>query len=593
MGEERRLLQKMGLGVLLVVLLFSSSLEGNRVSLASPSASVAIIEPDGVGDEVRESDDYATTVLGDPWDMNEYSDLARETEMAWGSISLWDGIWRGITADHDPSIWLINMGYPSAQAIGKMGRVYPIETARYRRLSFRIYSSKGNDGVQLFWFTGWDWIPVGVSTWIDFDEPGWHTITVDLADLPALSGTWLGHSEVTGLRLDPISSGSGGEEIGFDWIRLTSYTSAPVYTIQWTPENGYLDIYFDTDNSDPSDAILLASGVDANAGSYIWDSNALFPLGALPPGEYYIYIPGSGYSRGPLTVNKAPLIQILQPTPLTGEDYATSVVANPWDMDSSTDATPHNATNVNFTGGIFTASATNGDPAIHLNVTSPIDTSKYHWLSYSMRLPQTGSGVWNVSRILWQRNDSSPWQTADDVISWYDNGNGYTTWYTYTVDLHRVVLEPTATDGWTGEQTVLRIDPHETPIPPFFSIDWVKLTADDTADTSFEIRWVVRDSDIVITTLYYDLDTTWGNGEIFIDQVGPGVDVSPTPAGPYLIYLPIVSGGSGAPNGEEYTYRYAWDTTGIPAGTYYIWVEATDGLNTTRWVSESPVIISH
>jgi hypothetical protein len=35
-----------------------------------------------------------------------------------------------------------------------------------------------------------------------------------------------------------------------------------------------------------------------------------------------------------------------------------------------------------------------------------------------------------------------------------------------------------------------------------------------------------------------------------------------------------------------------WDTTGVPAGTYYILAEVADGYNTTRWYSELPVVLT-
>jgi len=67
--------------------------------------------------------------------------------------------------------------------------------------------------------------------------------------------------------------------------------------------------------------------------------------------------------------------------------------------------------------------------------------------------------------------------------------------------------------------------------------------------------------------------------------------VSPSPpAGPYLVYLPLAFKNYGASTSD---YGYSWDTSVVSAGTYYLWVEITDGYNTTRWVSESPVVISH
>ena len=56
--------------------------------MAEPQATITITQPDGVDDVVGNGDDFATTVLGDPWDMSEYTDIPALHGVPGGTITV-------------------------------------------------------------------------------------------------------------------------------------------------------------------------------------------------------------------------------------------------------------------------------------------------------------------------------------------------------------------------------------------------------------------------------------------------------------------------------------------------------------------------
>jgi len=128
-----------------------------------------------------------------------------------------------------------------------------------------------------------------------------------------------------------------------------------------------------------------------------------------------------------------------------------------------------------------------------------------------------------------------------------DQGTSYSTWTT---------ISP----------AMIRFDPHEIPnsLPLTFHIDDIKLTAKDTAGSSYVVQWSVEnpDYDTLTTKLYYS--TVRGGGtDSLIGTVPTGAT------------------------------SYTWNTSGVPETEYYVKVEVNDGYNTTAWYSQSPLVIVH
>jgi hypothetical protein len=147
-------------------------------------------------------------------------------------------------------------------------------------------------------------------------------------------------------------------------------------------------------------------------------------------------------------------------------------------------------------------------------------------------------------------------------------------WNTITVDLaddsrpdpNGLYDDEAASYGsWTSiSPKVIRFDPHEIPnsAPLTFSIDDIKLTAKDISSGSFDVLWTKTDPDDAASTvkLYY-ATVPDGTGTLFA----------------------TVTNGIGS---------YHWRTASLSNGEYYIRAEVSDGLNTTSWWSESPLVVS-
>ena len=121
--------------------------------------------------------DFATTVLGDPWDLEEdtdwvrmYTDNGSGAPMFSGTPTQASGVLRGVSAGNAPSIQMLYQGIDGAlNSVGRSGVLTPIDTSRYRRLSFRARRSVGTpdvaDRVAAFWFPQSSMAGSGFALW--------------------------------------------------------------------------------------------------------------------------------------------------------------------------------------------------------------------------------------------------------------------------------------------------------------------------------------------------------------------------------------------------------------------------------------------
>lgn len=583
--------------VLLFILLFAL-LEAQLSSQAMPLASTNINQPDGVGDVVGGGDDFATTVLRDPWDMNEETDV-------WEMQNMPDAVFANgtlrFTAGTDSYFWLLHQGYPSAQNIGKTGVTYPIDASKYRVLSFRMWSDLAGFAY-VYWF--YDQAPskFAWTTGIPV-QPGWHIYTVDLKNI-GLGGTAGGatgwNGMVAGLRLNPYKqSGVTSNVIEIDWVRLTPHDTSHTIPISWSGVSGsVMDLYLDDDTSGCDGPQIGSIAAPPASDTFNWgaavlpNTGAAFPYPlpvAIAPGDYYVCVRVDGgspsYSSGPLTVDGAPMLWFTHPSYLTGPDYAANA-GIPWNMNNANTFTyMYDIDSYQFSSGQFHATNTGGDPVLRFNTPVPLDTGKYKYFTFRMYLEgdfDLGGG-W-VGRVFWYHDPFQPSTTDDIVIR--------PGWNTYTLDLTQAILEP-GSNPWSADSwSWFRFDPNENirGVPWTFHIDYALLTGDPTGKTnSFVPIWYeLSETSGVTVTLYYDTDTSSG-GETQISEYTPSPPS--TSSGPYFVYLPLIIASPldlPQPSGTE----VLWDTTGVPAGSYYILAEVTDGCNTTRWYSDVPFVLT-
>jgi hypothetical protein len=546
--------------------------------LAAPavaSAQVTITSP-AAGQRLPVGPDYATDVLADPMDMNNVEDISQEPleRAGWASLNFSGGRLTGTTAPiaggvADTTLAFLYRGFYGLVNPGRNGMRFPIDPNWYRKLSFKMSSGAVGENVQVYWFHRPLGDPAGVGMGMRYaggTTGGDQIFTLDLA--ATVSGEPWNSALVRGFRIDPNSSQTG-QQISFDWVRLTSAdgtAGAAMHTITWTGGSGTTTI----EVVDAAGTVMtVATGVTAT--SFAWN------YGVLPPGAYTLRVrrgTAAVVTRA-FSINALPVFSITDPDASGGADFASEVLHNPWDMAGAPDiAQVLRATgsysNFNFHG----TSDASGDPVLYLlnqtNNSTPIDGKRYRYLTFDL----TVDGAYDlargsVARVFWNSNtvDAGGTTTTTRDLIVFPGVNHY------SIDLASLSatatggLEPTgAAQNWTAAPIrFLRLDPHELPEVRAFHLGPVKLAAMDAAAPSFTIRWAGADpdGDAVSMAFYYDTNTNPADG---MTAITSGVSMS-----------------AGA---------YVWNAAAVPVGAYYIYAVANDGIQSYSGYSSAPVSVS-
>lgn len=536
------------------------------------------------GDRLKAGPDHFTDVVGDPMDFSNADDFMSENLGTSGWVNngpmLSNGRLTGTTVGGDNAVMLVHPGFKpgSLNLPGFYGTETPIDTTRFQRLSFRVKSSNAADvpGIYIFRET----LPStggGPTTY----QPGPYGVThdrifnIDLTTIPAAGPAWTSSSEALGVRFDPNETGSQ-LSMELDWLRFTvadANSEAVSTPITWSGATGSVTIeLLDATN----DIVLetLATGLAPAAHTaFTWS------YGYLAPGTYRLRVRDTGNQSATvsITINDPPVIHLTNPDQSGGEDWATAVKGNAWDMSSLSDIIlSNNVVNLTSDGAVVqgTSPSGNGDPNLFLAHDDPngIDSS-YHRLTFRMRVNTAlDLGAGSVARIIFGdviNDTSAPVTTTTQDIVVFDG------FQSYFVDLSTLQfttgLEPGSPANyktWDEMGTIrqFRLDPHEFSSQVDFEIDDVKLAKDDeTTAGLFGITWTVTDADAgdaPTVTLEYDNDTNAANGTL--GQLATG--------------LAAIGRGS-----------FSWNTAGITPGVYYIRATVTDGRNSQSRYSTGPV----
>ena len=594
------------------ILVLAAMLGG--LGAARAAAQPIIVTSPGSPTTVAAANDYATTVMQDPWDMNQRTDLgwflnsADFPQSGFSSANFANGMFSG-TVSADPNVWLLETAFAGAAPVGKFGPNFPIDADRYRIAAIRMRVP--TSAYFLFmWTTNsmFDAPGLQVSN-VVFTTAGWRIYFVDLATLGLINGTQPWSGTKRSLRLDPAPDNEpAGGTIDIDWVRLVENQPSLIRNVTWSG-GGPVDIYLDNDNAptnNPNQTLgLVAAG--ANGGTYALN------VGALAPGQYYVAMRRSGttdsfsYSSGFFQVNAPATLTITSPSDEgSADDFATIHLNDAWDMTSMTDVDHL----INVTGGgiaaipgveteagtplgnitAFTGTSTVGEfspnpcasyakPAVypmHMNVrgqTRRIDPNRYRILTAELGLPNRIRDICNGSivRIVWRVAGEIHESYSDDII--LNSRAGANVLNRLNMDMATLPLEPGSPTqtGWVPGVSPnpgiasFRIDPHEFANPTPFYIKRAKLAALDTADDSFIVRWTTSKTGGTIR-VYYDADKNPASGRSLI----------------------------GTASAASLSGNLVWDTSGRPEGAqYYVYVEHDDGLNVNGTYSKWPVIIDH
>ncbi len=536
---------------ILAIALISIFLEGSTGSSVR-AASQPIVTGPSQAVEVIDANDYATEAFADPWDMSNSKDISHKV-VRFANASMSNGIWTARTISADSYFWFLWGGYPGSTPDERDGVTKPVNAGLYKRLTFKMYLNKavGSSRGTFYWFYRQD-LKNGEVVLFKVYE-GWHIYQIDL---PARWSGW-----PISLRLDPVNLSDTTVKI--DWIRLTNKPGTSV-NLSWNDtEGGQADVYIDNNNSG-HDGTLLTT-VNSKAGS----SSASIDLDGLEPGSNYFYLKKSGgvesnYSDGSFTVNKAPIVKVIEPDAKGGTDWARRYLGNPWDMSSPRDIIrTFNIAGSRFRRGIYSGVNTRrkSDPYFMLNLGGKnINTSRFHRLTFRYRYSGNFSlGRGTVSRFGWTtRRLNSPryWQITDDIVT-------YTGWNTLTVDLKKVRLNR-GSFGWRNYVTRFRFDPHEDRRTRAFYVDYITLREDDRLRRFFDIKFNLIDTNDATNQvkIYRDKDRQFGNGNeaIIADY-----------------------------NTRTGLQSRRWAPSGSLRGLFWIFIQASDGKNTSGFYSSGPL----
>ncbi len=582
--------------VLSLLVVLAAALARPHLTRATPDASLSLDVS-----VVSEGNDFATRVLGLPWDMNSlpypgFTTTLRNFSSTTFSVS--GGLWSMTATNNDPNIWILWPSIKDTQHVLRLGDSYPINASTYDLLTLRMCSSD-SDYMNFLWWKQQLVAPGfadGVSDFVPVSS-GCKVYTINMAEIATTTGYWAG--SIMGLRVDP-STIKSNLSFQLDWVRLTSSDFSNVVPVRWSNVNPGTPVYiYASPTSCGVDGTLVGiASSGSSSGTFNWGSTlqqdpiisedwAVLPLPeSFEPGQYTIFARENGAgpaicAPGTLEIHKAPLLTFQKPSYFSGPDYASEALGDPWGMNNAEDVERVDGfTSLNFSDGLFYGTSNNNDARMVLNTNSTINTSKYKYATFRMFLnkPRNFDDGW-VQRFVW-------WYlgpTIDPVIT--EDMVVYEGWHTYSIDLSQALFEPGG--SWTGYPTAFRFDPHEIGSTTPVYVDFITLTGDERVPrgASFPIVYETKPASGVSVTFYYDTDKNPANGRTPIGAASHSLaDVS------YAAFLPLVTKGSLETNlltGE----RWLWDTSTTPAGTYYISADVSDGVMTTTWYSDIPVTI--
>ncbi len=309
---------------------------------------VTVLDPDAAGGR-----DFATTVIGDPWDLTNSQDVIRYGQtyhfpsQQFGP-SGFIGVTRGgsypplgspCVADQCPDPWVqfIDDGFGLGPPV--------IDANTYHRLSFTLdYDHEelmGAEALSTTWggvarvawaiSDGTGYTPFTVTQDIFVLDGGPHTYTMDLATFrdtitlePGWATFWQGN--IGTFRIDTDESATP-RTVRLANVRVAADdepNGSGIFTIRWrandatfsaqVPDAAGADaavaLYYDTD-LDPAQMTLIAGGIPATNGQFTWN------VGGLAIGVYYVYVvivDATGNTQGRYASGPVRLTQTFLPT---------------------------------------------------------------------------------------------------------------------------------------------------------------------------------------------------------------------------------------------------------------------------------------
>jgi hypothetical protein len=493
---------------------------------------VRVRDPDELGPV-----EFAVEVQDNSWDMDSWDDVEQLVDVQ--NPEIVGGELRGTTTSEDAQVHL------ELQS--------PLNTRRFASARVRQWTDVWTV-MRLLWRHN------AVSTWQVTDDfvmdPGWNEYIVsDMEDLVLEPDCGIGWEDeiVAFFRLDPAEH--AGRMFRLDYVQLFTHDMAnDNFTLKWelhdldTDESPTdLTWYWKTSPESP-DSNLIATVPACSPGldSLVWD------MSSLQSAEYYVYcIADDGLNstkhgaRGVLVLNRSPVFSFVEPDGQDdfidiGDDFASSVLDDPWDMNTDSDidyVAGFDPTSVEWDGEVFHG-VTTFDPSWSWlpPAQSPIDANHYRTLSLRLYLDDP-AGASLQMMVYWKHTLAGEWLHTGFLTA----SQG---WNTYVIDLG---AEAPAT--WTGLVRSFRIDP-VTQADVTVELDWVRLT--NPGSSTYTIVWDDDDPDDDASIQLTAYRGSWEGDEITI-----AADLSE----------------------DDETNQYTWDVSPFPESLYYLKVCIDDGIN--------------
>lgn len=384
---------------------------------------------------VAAASDYATEVLGNPWDMSDgYEDLANYIPSAdygsgLSSFSFSNGAMSFSILSADNAMFhLLSPGQSSTNPLGKNGQHFPIDSTKYKYLHIRMYTDTASEA-RIHWNTGTSYADNFVRTAVFQTRVGYHVYTIDLDSITRESNSnesrgWSEAGAITGLRFEPGYSGI----VFIDWMRLTAAATS-TYSVNHS---------------------FTAAGNDTMYSLFL--DNDTNPLNG-----YVDVLASENTATAAVSIDPAPYeAQGYYLVGFASDDFAT-LVGNPWDM--SDDADIHLSsgfTNESVASGVYSGRTDVSGASFSLNLNdAEITASKYRYLSVGVTF---GAGA-GAGRVRWYDTNGNLLNTA--------NFTGVAGAQVLNIDLQ-------SAGNWTGQIGELRIYPQNA-AGIDFSIDFVSL----------------------------------------------------------------------------------------------------------------------
>ena len=574
------------------------------------------------GPVLPESNDFASRVLHDPWDMNDYSDISQHINgdgqfNQLQNISVSNGIFSAKSTDDrfNASVFILFPGFANTISAGKVGDLYPIESTRYKCFysAMKVDSVSGQnpaDVFALYWFATKNRNNDPASLWGGKffplkENPAspnqyWNLYKVDLSQITSTTdgnALWASQPKWIGLRLDPTKQPNVVFQI--DWVRLTDCNPVNLQ-VNWGSISGNTTLW----------ARPVGTTRNIRIAVNLPGTGATIDLQGLPPGQYDLYRSSSTETCCSALVmsfeiNDGPIVGVTRPSYTSGAAY--NLNKHSWEMSNSSDINLIECvSNYKFTDGKLVIDTPSGefqggsckgggvsDPRINLASPNQISTHQYRYLTYKIytegSMQKFGKG-WLV-RWIWESNGCT--MVSRDIP--YDTG-----WHTYSIDLadpyaglsvQQIGSCPGGTLSWLSPASAnkFRLDPNEniTGTTLHQEIDWISLNAMDTVPRGMAFPITFTSNKTGSSTQYTAYYTTnRANPTQSIAQLLSQTNPPGQSRGPITLFLPIVDNGI-----DPGSIVLLWNTGNVNPGQYYVCIKANDGLNETIGCSDAPVAV--